>query len=158
MAEKTQMSDPLTHIIAASISLWLIFFVILELGKGAMMKTGLKVLGLAVPGWLATSTWAEVLAQGGTRNGEGYMYYGHPHMWGGDWGWGGMFLGPLFGLLFIAAVAVAIVFVVRAVSGDSGHAPRSGRSSALDILDERFARGEIDKDEYEDRKRSLSGN
>jgi uncharacterized membrane protein len=35
--------------------------------------------------------------------------------------------------------------------------PRGGDTSALDILDERFARGEIDIQEYEDRKRVLTG-
>ena len=35
--------------------------------------------------------------------------------------------------------------------------PRSEGRTALDILDERFARGEIDIQEYEDRKRVLTG-
>lgn len=82
----------------------------------------------------------------------GYGY--HPHMWG-EWGWGGMFLGPVFGILFIAAIAIAVALVVRALGYSA--AGRGGSRSALDILDERFARGEIDREEYEDRKRVLKG-
>lgn len=58
----------------------------------------------------------------------------------------------LFGLLVVAAVVVGIVFLVR-----SGSAPsdRPGRSSALEVLQERFARGEIDREEFEERRRAL---
>jgi putative membrane protein len=69
-----------------------------------------------------------------------------------------MFLGPLFGILFIAAIAVAIVLVIRAIGGGAATGrPRSEDRTALDILDERFARGEIDIQEYENRKRVLTG-
>ena len=119
------------------------------------MKTKLLTLAVAVPVWALASgvAWAD-LAQGGGAGGYGY----HPHMWGEWGGWGGMFLGPLFGILFIAAIAVAIVLVIRAIGGgvETGRS-RSGSKTALDILDERFARGEIDIQEYEDRKRVLTG-
>lgn len=123
------------------------------------MRRILQTLGVLAPTSLlsAGSAWADVMAQAGVPDGDRYGYYGHPHMWGGGWGWGGMFLGPLFGLLFIAAVAVAIVFVVRAVGGGGHHHRHGGARSALDILDERFARGEIDKEEYEERRRVLTG-
>ncbi|MFQ5620074.1 MAG: SHOCT domain-containing protein [Rhodospirillales bacterium] len=69
-----------------------------------------------------------------------------------------MILGPLMGIVFIAAVVVVVVLAVRWIGG-SGHGaaahPPSG-NTALDILKERFARGEIDKDEFEERKRLLS--
>lgn len=87
---------------------------------------------------------------------QGYgPYYGqHPH-WGG--GWFGMFLGPLMMILFIALAAVVVVLVVRWLGG-GGHAgaapPPAGRTS-LDILKERFARGEIDAEEFEARRRLL---
>ncbi len=82
-------------------------------------------------------------------------YTHDPHMWGG-WGWGGMILGPILMILFIAAAVTVVVLVLRALGvGTSRPAAREGRT-ALDILDERFARGEIDKDDYEERKRTLS--
>jgi len=81
-------------------------------------------------------------------------YYGH-HMWNG--GWGGWFFGPIMMFLFIAVVGVVIFLLVRGLGG-SGHAgtPHSppGRTP-MDILKERFARGEIDKEEFEERRRVL---
>jgi putative membrane protein len=78
-----------------------------------------------------------------------------------DWsGWGyGMILGPLFMILVLVVVVVAAVAIVRGVSGPlySAHPPPPpppGRA-ALDILKERYARGEIDKNEYEERRRVL---
>jgi putative membrane protein len=116
--------------------------------------TASKLLPATLAAWLVpAAAWAQ-------QNAPGYGYGGgyghHPHMWGGEWGWGGMFLGPVFGLLFIAALAIAIVLVVPALGG--GKAARGGAArSALDILDERFARGEIDEKEYEERRRVLTG-
>ena len=81
-------------------------------------------------------------------------YYGM-HMW--DGGWWGMLLGPLMMIVFIAAVVVVAVLIVRWLGGTSDgaapHPPPGG--TALDILKERFARGEIDKDEFEERRRTL---
>ena len=69
-----------------------------------------------------------------------------------------MIFGPLMMIVFLAVVVMVVVLAVRWIGG-SGHAaaapPPSGKT-ALDILNERFARGEIDKDEFEDRKRLLS--
>jgi len=78
--------------------------------------------------------------------------YDHPYMWGG--GWAGMIIGPIMMIVVIAAVVVAIVFLVRWLGGGSPR-ERGGGRSALDILEERFARGEIDKEEFEERRRAL---
>ena len=89
---------------------------------------------------------------------RGMDYYGHygPHMWsGGAFGW---IFGPLFMLAFIAVIVVVVVLLVRWTIGPAGHghlhAPPTGRMP-LDILKERFARGEIDKEEFEERRRVL---
>ena len=70
-------------------------------------------------------------------------------MWWSDWfGHGVMpwlFFGPVMLLLFIAAGVSIGYLVVRAVRP----------SRPLDILRERFARGEIDQDEFEKRRRNI---
>jgi len=74
-------------------------------------------------------------------------------------GWHGMILGPLFMTLVIAAVIALVLVFARVLGGPwHGSAPPyqtpPGRTP-LDILKERFARGEIDKPEYEERRRVL---
>jgi putative membrane protein len=69
--------------------------------------------------------------------------------------WFGMFLGPLMMIVFLVVAAMILAWVARAL-GAGGRSSARGES-ALDILRERFARGEIDRNEYEERKRLLSG-
>ena len=73
--------------------------------------------------------------------------------WDGAFGYG-MFFGPLVMILFLAALVVAVVWLVRAVAGS---APNQKVDSAVETLKERFARGEIDRTEFEDRKKALLG-
>lgn len=80
-------------------------------------------------------------------------YYGHP-MWGG--GWHGWFIGPIMMMLFLAvAVALVVFFVRRAGAGNGSMTSDPPRNSPLDILKERFARGEIDKNEFEERRKVI---
>ncbi len=82
----------------------------------------------------------------------------HPHFWGGGWGWGHMIFGPLMMIAFVGAIVVVAVLLVRWLGGGStGPAAPLARQTPLDILQERFARGEIDKEEFEERQRLLSG-
>ncbi len=80
--------------------------------------------------------------------------YGHG-MWGGGLGMVG---GALMMLLFWGGIIALIFFAVRAFSGraESGGGD-AGKTDALAILRDRFARGEIDVDEFEARKRALEG-
>jgi putative membrane protein len=78
-------------------------------------------------------------------------YGDHPHMGG----WGGMIFGPIMMIVFIALIVGAVVLVIR-WTGLGGSSVAGGANKARHILDERFARGEIDKDDYEERKRVLS--
>jgi putative membrane protein len=73
----------------------------------------------------------------------------HPMMWGA-WGFGMM----LTMVLFWALLVVGVVFLVRWLLGQS---KESRTDSALEILRQRYARGEIDKDEFESKKKDLGG-
>lgn len=76
------------------------------------------------------------------------------HGWGMGWGWGGMWLAPLFMIAGLALLVAVIVLLVRWLGGGSfgvGSSPRTPR----EILDERFAKGEIDREEYENRRKVL---
>jgi len=82
--------------------------------------------------------------------------------WGGGWhdgwGWGHMFFGSFMMLLFWGGLVILIILAVRWMGGGSarsGDGPAQG-NRALDILEERYARGEIDKEEFEERKQLLS--
>lgn len=79
-------------------------------------------------------------------------YYGH--MWEG--GWHPWFFGPMMMFMFVVVTIVVIVLLMRWL-GLSGHgAPhQTPFKTPLDILKERFARGEIDKAEFEERRRVL---
>ncbi len=83
----------------------------------------------------------------------------HGHFFGGDgFGFGAMMLlGPLSAALFLAVVVAIIVLLVRWLGDGRGYAggPPPRARSPLDILGERFARGEIDKDEFGERRRAL---
>ena len=108
------------------------------------MKEKLAIFG-SIPGIF----WGPPALADATDRG-GY-YYGHP-MWSG--GWGGMFMGWGMMAIFMIAVIVVILFVVKGLTGGAG-GDRS--SSALDVLNERYARGEIDAAEYNERKKNISG-
>ena len=87
-------------------------------------------------------------------------------MMGGGFGWLGMVFGSLMMLLFWGGLIVLGVLAFRALS-HGGHMSAGGSSNpssgtvsgsgnrALDILRERYARGEITKDEYETMRRDL---
>ena len=93
------------------------------------------------------------------RQDYGY-YHGHGMYWGDHMGGFGFLLGPLFMIIVVIAIAAAIIVLMRAfgVAGPSNQLAGSGQSGnrALEILKERFARGEIDAEEFNDRKRQLS--
>jgi putative membrane protein len=85
---------------------------------------------------------------------NGY-YWHHPYMMG-DGGWLAMVLGPIFMLVPLAVLIAVVVFVIRWAGGPWRAGDRPPERTPLDILKERFARGEIDKEEYEERRRVLS--
>jgi putative membrane protein len=68
--------------------------------------------------------------------------------------WYAMAFGPLTMLALIVLTVAVVAWVLKA--GDLGWQVPGPAKTALDILKDRFARGEIDRNEYEERKRLLS--
>lgn len=68
-------------------------------------------------------------------------------MWNGYGAWGMLWM-----LLVMVGVVLLVIWGVRQMSGTG---PRPGRSRAVEILEERYARGEIDREEFETRRRDL---
>lgn len=69
-------------------------------------------------------------------------------------GGGGMLFGPLIMIGVLALIIYLIMLFVRQIGG-SRNDPATSQHSPLDILKERYARGEIDEREYEERKKIL---
>jgi putative membrane protein len=78
------------------------------------------------------------------------------HDWNMWWGGGGMWFGPLWMIVWLAVLVAVIVAVVRWLGGIGGGGDGPTRT-ARDILDQRYARGEIDRDEYTKRKHDIAG-
>lgn len=83
-----------------------------------------------------------------------YGYGGYGAMHGGSWlGFG---LHSLVWILAIAAIVAVVIWVLRASTGSGSAAgERKPRPTALEILDERYARGEIEREDYLARKTDL---
>ncbi len=101
---------------------------------------------------MTSLSWAE-----GPFEAERYVY--GPHMGWSDDGWSLMFFGPMFMVLLLVLLIVAAVLAVR-WAGGPWLGPEAQHRLAPpptphDILRARFARGEIEKDEFEARSRVL---
>jgi putative membrane protein len=80
------------------------------------------------------------------------------HWWWWDYGapmpWYGAVFGPFMMLVVAGLIVFVVVYLLRAFNRNPPTAARE--QSPLDILKERFARGEIDRAEYESRRQVLS--
>lgn len=65
------------------------------------------------------------------------------------------FMGGGFMWIFWIAVIVGIIFLVKWIVEQGRQSASSTDSSPLDILKSRYARGEIDKEEYDLKKKDL---
>ena len=108
-------------------------------------------LGLVTAWGLNTVLLSPAIAQsGGYRN----WHMGQSMMGGWGMGWFGM----IFMLLFWVLIVAGIVFLIRWLvqSMDSRKQSNVGTGSqAMDILKERYAKGEISRDEFESIKKEI---
>lgn len=106
-----------------------------------MIRLSRFILAAAIESFASSASYAQGFPDGN--------YSGH--MWGGNT-WPSLF-GHASMFVFWILVIVLIVLAVRwAVDRDRKKDPKN---SALDILKERLARGEIDPAEYEERRKII---
>ena len=85
------------------------------------------------------------------------MMWGWPNMmgsfFGGGIGWIGIILSFIFFILIIIGIILLIVWLVKRTT-HPGIEDKKG-SKALEVLKERYAKGEITKEQYENIKKDL---
>lgn len=72
--------------------------------------------------------------------------------WGGPWGMGWM--GGLFMLIFWVLIIIGVVWLVKYLAS-SRSCYSNHPDTPLEILKKRYAKGEIDKKEFEEKKKDL---
>ena len=104
---------------------------------------------------MLTDAWRpilNILARSGALLAQEHFYEWHwatPPMW---WGWGIGMMAMMF--LFWLIIIIGFIVGIRWLLGKGKAAPPD---SALEILRQRYARGEINKDEFETIKKDLGG-
>ncbi len=78
--------------------------------------------------------------------------YGHGWMMNGD----GMGFGFVFWLVILAVIIAGAVWFVRSQPLAGSQRSLERRSPALEALEERYARGEINREEYLQKKRDIT--
>lgn len=71
-------------------------------------------------------------------------------------GWGMGFMSPILTLIIIGGIIFLIIYLVNNSKDKSSSLSVDSHDRSLDILNERYARGEIDDEEYERRRQILS--
>ena len=106
-----------------------------------------------IAGFLAVTATSAAAQGSGINERYGAPYHGHEMMWGdGQWGGFGMFLGPIFMILLVVGIVAGVIYVLRLSNGGVG--PQAN-DRAMALLKERFAKGEIDTEEFTARKKAL---
>jgi putative membrane protein len=131
-----------------------------------MNRLGTFIVSVALAPMLALPAFAQ---SGNSTAPNPDPGYGYGPMWGWGYGhhmgwWGPGYYHPFGGVLMTLFAVLLVVLLIRAIS--FGFGGRYGRfrfrhggyghgTSALDILEERFAKGEIDKNEFEEKRKLL---
>lgn len=86
-------------------------------------------------------------------------HWGGPHWWWGTWPWMSGDWGVWGWIHFLAGIGIKVLFIVALIAalrwllkaGKRG----KGASMALEILKERYARGELSKEDFERMRRDI---
>lgn len=70
----------------------------------------------------------------------------------GNYGWG-MGFGWLFMIIFWILIILGVVYLVKQFAGEAKKVEKT--ETALHILKKRYAKGEINKDEFEEKKKDI---
>jgi putative membrane protein len=108
-------------------------------GKALLLKGAGASVGLAAT--------FPALADTGQTDAWGH----HGMMWDGGIHW---VIGPIMMLLFLIGAVTVVALVIRSVGGSS-QSSQTSSGSARQTLEERFARGEIDEEEFRKKKKAL---
>jgi len=77
------------------------------------------------------------------------MWFLGSHM--GGWWW----LMMIFYVFFLAGIVILIIFLVKWLSGPERRGLPPSKDEPLEILKRRYAKGEIDKEQFEQMKKDL---
>ncbi|MDP2496645.1 MAG: SHOCT domain-containing protein [Candidatus Palauibacterales bacterium] len=108
------------------------------IGGTAMLVGGGVGLSLA-------QSYHDFHGYGGGMGGMGILY------------WVGALLGLLFALALLILIAAVIWRLVRREEGGAAREARASEGSPLEVLEHRYARGEIDREEYLQKRDDLTG-
>ena len=75
---------------------------------------------------------------------------------GGGMGIFGLIFGFIFFVLAVIGIILLIVWLVKKAGNYHGHYHGENKSGALDILNERYAKGEITKEQFDNMKKDIS--
>lgn len=100
----------------------------------------MPMMGMMFGGWSASNANNQF-------NNPMMWNYGYPMFWGG--------FGPIFMIIFWILIIVGIVYFVRWAVSQSKGGNNKQNKTPLDILKERYAKGEINKQEFEEKKKDL---
>ena len=86
------------------------------------------------------------------------MMWGWPNMMGGFYGGGLGWIGMVFGFIFFILVVIGIIFLIVWLVKRSNNPGVENRtdSKSLEVLKERYAKGEITKDQFDNMRKDLN--
>ncbi|HUX36244.1 MAG TPA: SHOCT domain-containing protein [Candidatus Paceibacterota bacterium] len=115
-----------------------------------MTEYGIPIMGWYNYGNSSSGDWS---APHQNQNYPTFNMMGYGYGYGPEWGYMGIW-GWFFMVIFWALIIAGVIALIRGFRhGCKMH--RHGTGSAIEILKERYAKGEIDKKEFEEKRKDL---